>query len=121
MNTGTESRNLWCPMVRFSPIGEGENYKHSTTRNEFGRCIASQCAMWRWQRITGPENGGLRFRQAGNPNAETEEQAGPRPKGCETWKFCPPDMDPAGWVEPQANADARREGYCGLAGKPQEN
>jgi hypothetical protein len=66
MHTEDEAKNLWCPMVRltFARIddnGKVEVQAHQTAVNRMGqvgtpnslemvcaRCIASQCAMWRW-------------------------------------------------------------------------
>lgn len=83
-----------------------------------GFCCASECMMWRWEPIAGPESGDRRFRRAENHDAYTEDEAGPRPTWCDGWEFCPCDLDPAGWIEPQEEAAKRMRGYCGLAGKP---
>ena len=53
--TEDEARKMWCPMVRFDAgdnivsnrwLGNGRQI-HSNP--EACRCIASECAMWRWQ------------------------------------------------------------------------
>jgi hypothetical protein len=52
--------------------------------------------------------------------ANTEEATGGRPANVpESWEFCPADEDPAAWIEPQEDANARRRGYCAMAGKPE--
>lgn len=119
MNTVKQARETWCPMVRFNPIGADEAYQTHTTRGDSGsNCIADQCAAWRWEPVTGPANGERLWRNAPNPDAHTEDEAGPKPEECNRWHFCPCDTLPAGWIEPQSSADARRQGYCGLAGRP---
>lgn len=96
----------WCPLAR-------------PEHDSACKCIADACAVWRWSPITEPSNGARRFRVADNPVAKTEREAGPKPKDCRGWEFSPCLGDPAGWVEPEAEAKKRRLGYCGLAGKPE--
>jgi|GEM_PF-2445704 len=103
--TETDAERKWCPFAASNPDNTS--------------CIADSCAMWRWTQITNPSNGARRFREADNPAAETEQEAGTKPEHCHGWEFCPCVEDPAGWVEPAAEADKRRLGYCGLAGKPE--
>lgn len=43
MNTPEQASTLWCPMARVAQIGEEETA---------ARCIADQCAMWRWEHAT---------------------------------------------------------------------
>jgi hypothetical protein len=83
------------------------------------RCITSDCAFWRWSIITGPSDGAQRFHVADNASAEDERDAGQKPDGLEHWQFIPCGDDPAGWLEPRSDADLRRKGYCGIAGKPE--
>lgn len=104
--TKDDAAQKWCPLAR-------SEYDSAC------KCIADGCAVWRWTPITNPSNGARRFREADNPAAETEQEAGAKPKDCRGWEFCPCAEDPAGWVEPEAEADKRRLGYCGLAGKPE--
>lgn len=77
-------------------------------------CHGDQCMAWRWANVT--ERG---FHAAENPTALTEEEAGPR---CapDSWEWCGYDFSEgdAGWREPRREADARRLGFCGLAGTP---
>ncbi len=103
--TETDAEMKWCPFAASNPDNPS--------------CIADSCAMWRWTPITNPSNGARRFREADNPAAETEQEAGTKPEHCHGWEFCPCGEEPAGWVEPAAEADKRRLGYCGLAGKPE--
>jgi hypothetical protein len=46
MYTEEEAKWLWCPMAR---VGSPEGFAH----NENGACIASKCAMWRWENLAG--------------------------------------------------------------------
>ena len=79
-------------------------------------CAGAQCMAWRWANVTNRH-----FREAQNPQAATELEAGPRtaPDSWEFFAFDPAqDVFEAGWLEPRADADARRLGFCGLAGTP---
>jgi hypothetical protein len=52
--TEAQARHLWCPMVRFTVDSEDSACNRwSGIPEEISnppqcRCIASQCAMWRW-------------------------------------------------------------------------
>lgn len=81
---------------------------------KYARCIADECAMWRFSAPLQT----ARFSPAINATATKEEDAGPRPNIPDDWKFVPFEDEMAGWLEPQESANARRRGYCGLAGKP---
>lgn len=63
LHTEVEARELWCPMARLLKIDGDNNYglvaaavnrwwshKNKTTDNNPKpcRCIASECALWRW-------------------------------------------------------------------------
>ncbi len=52
MMTEEEARGKWCPMSRSGVDGGGMNRSPTTpplgTLNGSCRCIASDCAMWRW-------------------------------------------------------------------------
>lgn len=83
----------------------------------YGRnaCAASLCMAWRWgehqpprQRIYCPDRYAL------------VEEGTIRPARALNWEFAPWDGSdyPAQWLEPAAEYNVRREGYCGLAGKP---
>lgn len=76
-------------------------------------CDGSLCALWRWD---SPMK--QRHCPATNQDAETETDAGFKPPHCEGWEFCPAGDDSACWVEPDEEAAARREGYCGMGSKP---
>ena len=117
MHTEKQASELWCPMVRSMADGlAGDNtfvVQGVVERNpEYSRCIASQCAMWRWDHIP------IRKRIKTNRLVCSEEEAGGRPEHVpEDWLFEPADKgdDWSGWVEPQESSDARRTGFCGLA------
>ncbi|PZP55881.1 MAG: hypothetical protein DI596_10960 [Azospira oryzae] len=98
--TKHEAAQKWCPLAQ-SEV-----------------CMADGCAMWRWAPIINPSNGARRFMVADNPAAKTEQEAGTKPEHCHGWEFHPCAEDPAGWIEPEAAANRRRRGYCGLAGVP---
>lgn len=112
MYTQTEAKKKWCQFVRALMDNVGA---HRTDNDEpIGECIASRCAAWRWS-----ENPGRNFMAVAAYRNRVEEP--PRPSSIQTsWEWVPYDADeePAFWREPEAAWDARREGFCGLAGKP---
>lgn len=77
-------------------------------------CISDKCAMWRWA-----EKPDRRSREADNPHLLTEHY---RPTLVPaSWVFVPYNVargEPAKWVEPDDAVRARRQGFCGLAGRP---
>lgn len=80
-------------------------------------CMGAQCMAWRW--FAGPWQA-RQMMWASNPRAEDVSEAGPIPKGCEGWEFCPIDDGPACWLEPEEKTLERRRGYCGMGQKPME-
>jgi hypothetical protein len=63
MPTEDEARKLWCPMARYARGNDPPAYNRCDFDDEVVespgscRCIASKCAMWRWdykQIIPGP-------------------------------------------------------------------
>jgi hypothetical protein len=82
------------------------------------RCVSSECAMWRWN---SREHQRVQYaRCASCEVAIKEEDAGAKPPNSNGWSFEPYDGDekiPARWIEPPQQAETRRTGYCGLAGK----
>lgn len=101
MNAVTEEQaaKIWCPQV---------------TSLDAARdcCLGTGCMAWRWHM----KHPGRKSHLCENVNAKIEP---PRPAGLPaSWAFFPEDCgDPASWVEPEAEANLRRTGYCGLAGE----
>ena len=56
--TENEAKQHWCPMVRCSNTGDGadnraiDKGKVYGTNTPWDHCIASDCMMWRWVRVT---------------------------------------------------------------------
>jgi hypothetical protein len=126
MHTTEQARALWCPQARVARhefvnnptqdyiIGGTNSDALGSTRVPASCCcIATECSMWRWVNWQEPAQ-----RYAENRNATHPGEAGPT-KGGPDWVFAPAsDEEYARWIEPAEKADARRRGYCGLAGRP---
>lgn len=112
--TPNEAKTKWCPFVRVVPASHDWAFNRDKAVDpELRNCIGPDCAVWRWNgdppvcRTWRPEN---LTRGADEP---------PRPEGLPAsweWVSTEEDLAPC-WREPVAEADARRPGYCGLAGK----
>lgn len=108
-HTPEQARELWCPMVR---MRDGSNVDHGDRM----MCIADKCAMWRW---TDRRSQVFRVRvMCEDRFAEIEPK---RPGGLnESFVFIPFDEDSeAHWAEPDEVWKKRRNGYCGLAARPE--
>lgn len=102
--TEDESGYKFCPLAR--PAFEAAT--------ESRLCIGSGCMAWRWDAPP---------RQRSYVCDEPQSTAEPkRPYVVPaSWTFEPYDASedaPALWREPEEEAEARREGYCGMAGQP---
>lgn len=144
MNTADQARELWCPMVRIArrEVVEPEPDVKETVVVVGGcntdalgrmrvpascRCIASQCAMWRWGEAA-PE---LRDAKTWWPEDDyVEVEPAPRPAAIpETAVWIPlsgegDNVEGGFWQEldgtveaDNERATASRRGYCGLAGR----
>lgn len=80
-------------------------------------CVASRCMAWRWDE---PPRRRSYFRAVTPMGQELEPDAAEvaRPHDVPaSWTWSPGDHETApGWWEPDAEAQQRRTGYCGLAG-----
>ncbi len=106
MLTEAEAVKLWCPWLS----------ARGSTAEPYAHCIGAECMMWQWLH---------------QPNFKTYipdtwtavDGVSPEPPRPEhvpaTWTWQQPsDGDPPCWMESQAENDARRKGYCGLAAPP---
>lgn len=60
--TEEDAKTKWCPMVR-APYG---GYGSVNTYDKHFKCIASDCAMWRWSKLPAQGYCGL----AGKPEIQ---------------------------------------------------
>lgn len=134
MTTESKARELWCPMVRHEGDDGGSFNRGFLDHNPLNKrkfdntpsngcfCIASECAMWRWDVMDAWQ----RFVRANVIDAQDIVAAkGPLfGQNVDGYEFVPwddendPQESPAGWLETKESMLARRAGYCGLAGKP---
>lgn len=120
--TEKEAKEKWCPHVRIAVLAGHGGAACNTHPDPYidadCRCAGSRCAMWRWSE---PRKA-RRAYTCDDTTATTDP--GNRPGAVPAdWCFEPHDAaegDPAAWVEPEDQANLRRRGYCGLAGKPRE-
>lgn len=138
--TEKEAETKWCPHVRMGSIADSDStadqlpaYNRvsfvSETLPEFLEqqpdkectCLGSRCSQWRW--ADPPSVQQREFTQWDDRQATTEPQRDAYPWIPAHWPFVPANetrMTQAHWIEPLDEANARRRGYCGLAGKPEE-
>lgn len=123
--TEKEAAEKWCPHVRIAVLagtgGAACNEHPDPEIDAACRCVGSRCAMWRWAE---PMRRSLWMPESSVPYSEPAAPAPDRPADVPmSWEWTPA-MDPSdpsgGWLEPESEANARRRGYCGLAGKPEE-
>lgn len=116
MITADDAGGLWCPMVRSEQDGNSIGRSRDGQDSRWNDCIGHRCMMWRWGELK-PMH---RFHVCEASLTATDEQ--PRdPEVPGSWQWVPASPEagePAGWIEPKAEVEARRRGYCGLAGKP---
>ncbi len=90
---------------------------HRTLANDtFETCEGPRCMAWRWGRM--PEN--RRMSNYSQRRATTEpERPAYVPASFIFVPFDEVDGTHAHWLETDEEAEARRTGYCGLAGVPE--
>jgi hypothetical protein len=124
MITEAEAKTKWCPFARyaFTDVGGVNRWKQSAPENEPHalnpvpcRCIGSECMMWRWDT-------GVYRSSIVTPDGSSWVVEPPRPKAVPaSWEFVarsPADLESVShWVEPWAEAQARRRGSCGLTAR----
>lgn len=93
MLTREEAGEVWCPMVHTSrnQIATYEDGADQRRNPEACRCIAEQCAMWRW----------------GETRPVFRDKVVPAP-----------EHGPGGKKVIQEHVEVPTRGYCGLAGIP---
>lgn len=126
MHTEKEAAERWCPFARvegeasrsvagnrWDTGGGSEIEKFGPMENpKAARCIGSRCMAWRW-------NDGALSRRCHVNDADPMATVEPaRPAHVPPSYLFEPheDDEPACWVEPKNEAQARSRGYCGLAG-----
>lgn len=120
MHTAEQAKELWCPMVRHEGGNGGSFNRGSLNNNPTNRdsadsktpiygcqCIGDQCAMWRW----GEDRPMRRI-----VNANVFNQNSPTSRNFILHDADELEREPSSYIETEEAADARRRGYCGMAG-----
>lgn len=119
-HTEEEATQCWCPFARVDGLySKGSD---ATVHNRLpdgditmsAMCVGSRCMAWRWANTPRRQ-----FHVSADCEARVEPERAPGTPA--SWVWCPYDEmegDYAGWLEPEEECNARRRGYCGLAGKP---
>lgn len=126
--TTQEAVLRWCPMVRIGvlPQAGGPAAVNDPTTAFEGRCVSTDCAMWRWKDSEVTLTRGYVYPDPllqPMPEDGSEPVRGPALNA--TWVWTVDEDDGGHWLEPREAFDARvervaqaRRGYCGLAGVP---
>lgn len=111
MPTVKQAELLWCPMVRAANGNEANNCTINTDVASFG-CLGDKCMMWRWGAYPIRQT-----RRCSNKRATIDDPQ-ERLKFAipPSWEFVPDEGDDAIWQESDQELEARRTGFCGLAG-----
>lgn len=93
-HTQLDAKNKICPiaMASSAPVGS--------------RCMGADCMAWQWAPVTLVSNGQRKFVE-GDSTADLPVN----------WHYISADEDDdgkAGWIEPEAEANKRRRGFCGM-------
>jgi hypothetical protein len=111
--TENEAKKKWCPYARETG-GENRTFmkKDATAAPAECRCIASLCMAWRWGE---PEPN---QKSTHHRNRKASTPYGWRPADVpQSWEWVPYNGETrAHWLEPEAEAKARRRGHCGAFG-----
>jgi len=111
--TENEAKKKWCPYARETG-GENRTFmkKDATAPPAECRCIASLCMAWRWGEPD-PKQKSTHHR-----NRKASTPYGWRPADVpQSWEWVPYNGETqAHWLEPEAEAKARRRGHCGAFG-----
>ncbi len=107
--TEAEAKKKWCPYARGS-AGENRAFKTDADAPPADcSCIASLCMAWRWGEIE-PKRKTTHHK---NRAASTAHSWRPADVPV-SWQWVPYDGETrAHWLEPEAEAKARRRGHCG--------
>jgi hypothetical protein len=113
--TEKEAKKKWCPYAR---VAGAENRaflkKDAATPSGDCCCITSLCMAWRWGE---PEP---KQKSTHHKSRTASTPYGWRPADVpESWHWVPFDGETrAHWLEPEAEAKARRRGHCGAFHAP---
>lgn len=121
LRTEEEARKCWCPFARTPFVLDGQG--GSIPANRYGsgdaasnaQCIASECMAWRWCNTDQPYEYKV-------TTDDTLDRALVVPPG-DGWELVrkPEEIEPEDdgrWKVVWRRLNAKRRGYCGLAGAP---
>jgi hypothetical protein len=119
-NTSTreQASGKWCPFARtYDYTGDMEviaGVNEPGTRQRSAACVADGCMAWRWAEDVGEHY------QRTMRWTEGETEPPHQVPGLTFELYTPdPEEEPGErphWIETRASFEARRRGYCGLAG-----
>ena len=121
MKTIKEAKESVCPFFIITTSILAAADKKLNGYDTMG-CMANDCNMWRKGPCPHPEFI-LHEKNAEEPPAENDEYVSPERPGHVPFGYeftFEPETLSTFWREPESSVEARRPGYCGLAGKPEE-
>jgi hypothetical protein len=122
MPTVNQAESLWCPMARRAPPiaqssngwnrGFGGHAGYVNPYDQNAPCIGDKCMMWRWGAYPIKRTKPCTDKRATIDDPQERIKLGIPP----AWEFIPDEGDDAIWQESDQELEARRAGFCGLAG-----